>query len=244
MTTYARYKARRGVEAARLAETPVEGEIIVTSDEMKGYIGDGSKAGGYVVNADNCMAVWPDQGAAANKHSLAWWIARLNGAEGTIRIPAGTHAVLSDVTVPANVCLKFDKGAMLNVAAGKTLTINGPIDAGLWQIFSGSGAISGNPKIKEVYPQWFGAVADGTTDDTSALSTAIDFCLRSYHKLYIAKGNYKFSNITIDISNYADLATNYGTGFVIEGESKAESRLDGELIFKGISQTTEYTSRI
>ena len=220
MTTYARYKARRGVEAARLAETPVEGEIIVTSDEMKGYIGDGSKAGGYVVNADNCMAVWPDQGAAANKHSLAWWIARLNGAEGTIRIPAGTHAVLSDVTVPENVSLKFDKGAILSVASGKTLTINGPVDACLWQIFAGAGTVAGKPQITAAYPQWFGAVGDGVTDDTTALQKSINF---GNHNI-IPSGTYLVTKASLE--SLADYALKPSDNSVIDFAANAVIKLE------------------
>ena len=164
-----RVKIMRGVEASRLSATPVQGEPIMTTDELKLYLGDGSKAGGFMVNADNTIAVWPDQTDATKKLSLAWWIAYFNGSEATVRIPRGTHEVLYDMTIPENICLKFDKGAILEIADTKTLTINGAIEAGLWQIFNKSGTVGGVPIVTAMYPEWFGAVADGVTDDTTAI---------------------------------------------------------------------------
>ena len=168
-----RVKLMRGVEAERFFAVPVQGEPIMTTDELKLYLGDGNKAGGFMVNADNTIAIWPDQTDATKKLSLAWWIAYFNGNEATIRIPRGTHEILYDMTIPENICLKFDKGASLKVADTKTLTINGAIEAGLWQIFGGEGTVTGAPQIPYVYPEWFGAVGDGITDDVAAVQAAI-----------------------------------------------------------------------
>ena len=209
-----RIRLMRGPEAERLSITPGDGEQICTTDELKVYLGDGNKEGGYVTNADNTVAMWPDQTDATKKHSLAWWIAWLNGAAATIRIPRGTHAILSDITVPNNICLSFDKGGMFEVAATKTLTINGEIDAKGWQIFTGAGTIAGIPNTDKIYIEWFGAKGDGITDSTSAIQKACDWTetIRKSiassgidPKVTAGSGNFRVSN-TIHIKSGCDLS--------------------------------------
>ena len=143
MADLRRIKLLHGLESTRTTITPQEGEPIATTDELKLYIGDGSKTGGYIINADNTIGICLDQAIASVKHSLAWWINYFNGNPATIRIPRGTHDILTNLTVPSNICLKFDNGAYFNVASGVILTVNGDIDAGLWEVYTGSGTVNG-----------------------------------------------------------------------------------------------------
>lgn len=59
------------------------------------------------------------------------------GSAGTIQVPpiAGTLSVPTSVTIPAGVTLRVDQGAKLSIAAGQTLTINGPLQIGDYQAF-------------------------------------------------------------------------------------------------------------
>lgn len=106
-----------------------------------------------------------------------------------------------NLTIPANVDLKFQPGAVLSVSKGVTLSINGGIEAGLRQIFTGEGIVDGIPKIIEVYPQWFGAKGDGKADDTRALQDAIDFACRTGIKaVNLNRGKYRVTK-TINCTN-------------------------------------------
>jgi hypothetical protein len=87
-------------------------------------------------------------------------------------LPQGTAALSANLTVPSNVRLHFSPSSKLSNSAF-ALTINGTIDAGPYQIFSGSqapilGAVSGS-----VYAEWWGAIADGSTDSSGSLNRMI-----------------------------------------------------------------------
>ena len=97
-------------------------------------------------------------------------ITTIGSAKTVLSIPAGNWPIAANLTVPANLTLKLAHGAVLTIATGKTLTINGPLEAGPYQIFSctGTGKVVMKAEAVKV-PEWWGATGDGATDDTAAL---------------------------------------------------------------------------
>lgn len=138
-TNIVRRTERSGTSAQAKSAALMEGELGYISDLKKLIVGDGAKQGGYTLTPDNIVAIWPDQSNANSPLSLAWWIARAGGTAIKLRLPAGTYNVLNDLTVPANIYLEADKGAVLNVSAGKTLTLNCEVGADAQLAFSGEG---------------------------------------------------------------------------------------------------------
>jgi len=62
-------------------------------------------------------------------------ITAIGANKRVLRITPGTWVVNptdATIEVPDNITLKVDRGALLSVSAGKTLTINGPLEAGLY----------------------------------------------------------------------------------------------------------------
>ncbi len=108
--------------------------------------------------------------------TLAEALTTIGAQAVSLHLPAGTVNLTSNTTIPANVHLVVQQGALLAIANGITLTINGPLSAGRYAIFScsGSGTLAGDPKIDHVYPEWFGAQGDGSTNDFAA----VDKCLQ------------------------------------------------------------------
>jgi len=109
--------------------------------------------------------------------------------------------VTDDLTIPANVTLKFTQGGTLNISDTKTVTINGHVEAGLYHIFEGAGSVSfGAGSVKEVYPEWWGAIADNSTDNVTALTSAWGTGL----PIHLTSGVYRFSSaLTATSDNFS-----------------------------------------
>ncbi len=117
------------------------------------------------------------------------------GASKATLVIATPIPLTGDLSIPSNVSLVFKNTGQLQPATGTTLTVNGPIDAGLWQIFGGEGETYLRSHIHYVYPQWFGTVGDGITDDSIPFKKALRG-LGPGHILYITDGTYMLSTWT------------------------------------------------
>ena len=114
----------------------------------------------------------------------------------------------TNFTVPANVTVRFERGGKWTINNGITVTFNGQIDAGLWQIFAytGTGTLAGT--ISTTYPQWWGALGDGSNNDSTAIQEAIN---RGKHTIlpYTSTGYRSATQMSIDsyhiLDCYADI---------------------------------------
>lgn len=124
------------------------------------------------IDARLAREIWVGDSNIAGYSTLAEAIATLNasGDTVTLRMAAGSYAVSADLTSNSNINLRPDSGAVITVATTKTLTINGALDAGLYQIFScaGTGKVVMKAETIKV-PEWWGAVGNDSTDDAAAL---------------------------------------------------------------------------
>mgnify|MGYP001404285004 CR=1 FL=1 len=149
---------------------------------------------------------------------------------GVVVFPPGTYRIGSNLTIPSNVTLWFMNGAKLSIDSGITVTINGPIDAGLYQIFSGSGSVIINSSTnKEVFPQWFGAKGDGVTDDTNAIQNAMNSISGSRGTLLIPKGIYVVSGtLNLTASHFRIIGTGYGSTIITTNNPTADVFVIGD----------------
>ena len=111
----------------------------------------------------------------SNQAGIEAAITAIGANQRTLNLTPGNWSITGDMTIPSNITLKMDRGAVLAVATTKTVAINGTIEAGPYQIFSctGTGKIVFGPGVTgEIYPEWWGAKGDGTTNSTTAITAA------------------------------------------------------------------------
>lgn len=119
-----------------------------------------------------------------------------NSVGVALYFPPGTYKVSSNLTL--SVACIFDQNAILKPDTSVVITITGPIVAGPWQIFNVSNTpatgsltaqtslqtgvtpIAGPCPIEKCYAEWFGAVGNGSTDDSGPIQGACNFALSSY----------------------------------------------------------------
>ena len=101
-----------------------------------------------------------DTSAIGDTYTLA------TAAGGSIYFPRGTYP-LDTTAFASDVGLTFAPGAMLTIPTGESVTINGPINAGDQQIFTGDGNVYIN-NATGINAMWFGVSAANAAADNDA----------------------------------------------------------------------------
>ena len=83
-----------------------------------------------------------DFGTATDDNAISLAITSASGADRTVFLTPGNWSISDNLTIPSNINIKYIFGAYTTIASGKTLTINGTIDAPLYNIFRGSGTVT------------------------------------------------------------------------------------------------------
>lgn len=147
----------------------------------------------------------------------------------TLHFPAGTYRFRSPVTVPASVSLVLDHGAVLAPEKGRTITLDGPLEAGVYRVFGGAGTVTGSFRTAEVLPQWWGARGDGEHDDAPAFNAALRVTLVAGSvAIRVPRGHYRiagrlriYRNTHLRFDPDAVLVRGWDAGFFINGDEGA-----------------------
>jgi polygalacturonase len=133
-------------------------------------------------------------GEADDAPALEAALDAVSADDAWIELRRGSYRLASSLTAPRPV--RFRPGARLLLDAGTLTTFCGPVEAGLWQIFGGEGGVAFEPgMVAEVVPQWWGAVADGVTDDAPAFRQASAALTSSGGgRLFVPAGTYLFDS--------------------------------------------------
>ena len=159
--------------------------------------------------------------------SLSAAITAIGSTQAVIEIPA-TTTVSATLTSPANITLSFTGAGMVSVSSGQTLTINGPLQAPLRQIFTGSGSVKFGSRINEGFPEHFGAAGNGSTNDAAAIQA----CINAFSGTSLRAGKVKLTgsyviNSTVTISYSDILIEGSGWGYITGTQDRGILKWNG-----------------
>lgn len=100
------------------------------------------------------------------------------------------------ITIPEGCVLQFEGGSFSN---GIITGNNTKIKAGLEKIFSTSVVLNGSWTVPRAYPEWFGAIGNGSTDCTKA----IYLCVKFFNKTVLSPNKYAVTNLIFDFDLYS-----------------------------------------
>ncbi|SDC37343.1 Pectate lyase superfamily protein [Paenibacillus sp. UNCCL117] len=139
-------------------------------------------------------------GIQDNAAALTALIASVAGAaEATFYFPPGQYRLGSAVTFPSRLRLVFDYGAMLTPDSSVVAVVNSHVEAAVTTIFGGDGEVTGNFHGAPVYPQWWGAKGDKTSDDTVPFKKVFRLArdIGQEVTVIVPKGDYVWSSVMV-----------------------------------------------
>jgi hypothetical protein len=218
----------RLIEMARDSQIPVEAARTstpygVTYDSLKERVDATDSAVIQLgINVNSAPYNIPINGTTDAYAAMSTLLTAIGGTPTTLIIPYGTIKLSTSIVFPANVNLVFLKGGMLSPNATKTVTINGNVEAGFYQIFTGAGTIIGDMKVKELYPAWWGAKTVQETagfDSTQAFIKALAFAkISNIRRFQLGAGQYKIiSTLNVEIQGVVFVGQKEGVFTTVGG---------------------------
>lgn len=157
------------------------------------------------------------------------------GATPSILLISSAQTLTASLTIPSTLTLQMLPGGSIVKASTYTLTINGDLVAGHYQVFSGfaTGDVTfGAGAVKEAYLEWWGAVGDGIADDHVPFENAIAATTVGI-PIHII-GTYLVTNATISITSRLCMFGDSPETSILKGGSSSITTTKG-LSLKNIS---------
>ena len=102
----------------------------------------------------------------------------------TFFFAVGTWTLSGDVTLPSNIVCHFPPGCTVNIVSGFTLTINGEIIAGDYEVFTGAGTLKGSASVTFFNGTW---VNDTVKDENQFVVVDSLVCIKDHNQQVIHK---------------------------------------------------------
>ncbi|HBG26922.1 MAG: hypothetical protein A2Y10_10585 [Planctomycetes bacterium GWF2_41_51] len=180
-----------------------------------------------------------------NDTTISQAVSAIGSSAKTLLLAEGTWQINNSIIIPENINLKFQQGAILNISDGKTVTINGPIETPVNQIFSGEGNVIFGSLVKDAYPQWWSQISG--IDDTKACQAALDCGVKT---IRFVPAVYSIDGVDRNLDNegnmilYGGLRPASNTTLVFEPGAKLKAITNGEVGYSVIKIDNKNNVRV
>lgn len=136
----------------------------------------------------------------------------------TIKLSYGKICkITSNLTLTSNLMLDASDGGLIDLTnSSVTLTIQGPVRLPARKVFlnatAGTVSFSGNKSLGPILPQWWGAIADGTTDNLATIKAAL--VAGAGRNVHFIAGDYLISNSLVVLANTLITGDGYSTRII------------------------------
>jgi len=161
----------------------------------------------------------------------------------------GAWTIAASVTVPSNLAVVIPYGAVLTVSSGKTLTFNGPFEAGSYQVFSGTGSVLFGLNAADVIrvAWWDGTgptlTANAANDHTAAIQAAVDAAMPIAAIVELEGGHYTVT-APIDFDAISSTGRPNLSGMTLRGQgiytTYIDSTYDGKSLNVAVDANYQY----
>ena len=172
---------------------------------------------GSYVDSDGAYRVKNNGQIIATTYASINAVVAAAGSNKETLVVDSSDTLAANLTIPSTLTLKIPQGGMIVKANTYTLAINGPFEAGLYQVFSGfaSGDVTG---IDNPNPLWWGADRTGTTDSTLAFN-----CAAKNLRPESVTGDFAGGKVKVSRGKYKITGTiTAAPGIVFEGEGGSQ----------------------
>lgn len=167
-----------GTNADRLLSTPSADTLWFTEDTRKFWFYDQSEASWYnetatSVSSYSADSTEADQGVTGSGITIKAFVDSIGSDSATILLSHNSgseftdYVVSTNLNIPENITLKRERGARLQVASGITVTIDGTVEAGWGDFFTGTGVVN-ITYGQDLLVDWWGIKNDDSTDNAAA----------------------------------------------------------------------------
>ena len=146
-----------------------------------------------------------------------------------------TYTFSTSETITSNFDIIVENGVVISIATGITVTCEGTFSAGPFDIFTltGTGKWSfSDGSVDCVYAEWWGAVADGSTDSQAAIEYAAD-SLANGGVIQLLTGDYNVNATITILEDY----------ILIKGHGPRATSITGDLAVTPILQFGDASNR-
>lgn len=122
----------------------------------------------------------------------------------TITLTPGIYYIAKNLTIPASNTVIFQRGAKLKPESGTKIILNCEVVAGRWEIFDysagGKVCLGFSSKTPALFPEWYGAVSDNSTNNSAAFDRLLDPSFTSVENTQRILLNHGYYNLVTGIT--------------------------------------------